>query len=122
LVFQVVRYAPKDFRQRRPDGEGGWVWKAATRVVPYRLPEIQEAIASERPVFIVEGEKDVDNLAKLGVVATCNAGGAGKWHAEHAAHLKGADVIIVPDNDGPGRRHAESVAASLTGVAACVRS
>ena len=121
LVFQVVRYAPKDFRQRRPDGKGGWVWKAATRVVPYRLPEIQEASASERPVFIVEGEKDVDNLTKLGIVATCNAGGAGKWRVEHAEYLKGADVIIVPDNDAPGRQHAESVAASLTGVAARVR-
>jgi hypothetical protein len=121
LVFQVVRYAPTDFRQRRPDGKGRWVWKTATRVVPYRLPEIQEAIASERPVFIVEGEKDVDNLTKLGIVATCNAGGASKWRAEHAAFLKGADVIIVPDNDDPGRQHAESVAASLTGIAARVR-
>ena len=65
------------------------MWKAATRVVPYRLPEIQEAIASERPVFIVEGEKDVDNLTKLGIVATCNAGGAGKWRVEHAAYPEG---------------------------------
>ena len=51
----------------------------AWRIVPYRLPELLEAIASDHPVFIVEGEKDVENLLKFGVAATCNAGGALKW-------------------------------------------
>ena len=72
-------------------------------------------------MLIVEGEKDVDNLAKLGIVATCNAGGATKWKPDHAAHLKGANVIILPDNDGPGREHAQMVRKSLSGVAARVR-
>ena len=104
------------------DGKGGWVWGVhGVRVVPYRLPELLEAISTEQPVFVLEGEKDADNLAKLNIAATCNAGGAGKWRARHAAFLKDADVIIVPDNDPPGRAHAESVARSLVGVASRIR-
>ena len=84
LVFQVVRYEPKGFRQRRPDGKGGWTWSVqGVRVVPYRLPELLAEPA--RPIFIAEGEKDCDSLARVGLLATCNAGGAGKWTAEHAA-------------------------------------
>jgi predicted P-loop ATPase len=136
LVFQVVRYQPKDFRQRRRPRDGddatkihhGWFWgMRGTRVVPYRLPEVLAAIAGKLPVAIVEGEKDADNLARLGIPATCNAMGASKsnekckWTAKHAAYLKGADVIILPDNDEPGRRHAAGVAASLAGIAKRIR-
>lgn len=119
----MVRYAPKDFRQRRSDGNGGWIWNAppTRHHIPYRLPEVLEAIANETTVLIVEGEKDVDNLAKLWVVATCNACGVGNWHPEHAAYLKGADVVVVPDNDDAGQQHGEDVAASLQGIAKRVR-
>jgi putative DNA primase/helicase len=121
LVFQSVRYAPKAFRQRRPNGTG-WAWNVTdTRIVPYRLPELLEAVAADRPVVVVEGEKDADNLARFGIVATCNAGGAKKWRMQHSAFLKGGDVIVVPDNDGPGREHAAVVARSLDGIAARVR-
>ncbi len=73
LLFQVVRYDPKDFRQRRPKPGGGWVWSVkGVRVVPYRLPEL--LARPDEPVFVVEGEKDVDNLGRIGVLATCNAG------------------------------------------------
>ena len=82
---------------------------------------ILEAVANETTALIVEGEKDVDNLSKLNVTATCNAGGAGKWRPEHSQYLKGADVVIIPDNDRPGREHADLVAASLLGIAARVR-
>jgi putative DNA primase/helicase len=127
LCFQSIRYEPKNFKQRRPDGKGGWTWNlplnARHRFLPYRLPELQEAIALNQPVLIVEGEKDVNNARrKLGVTATCNAGGAGKWRPEHAAHLKGADAVIIPDNDEAGRNHAEDVAASLHAIAARVRT
>jgi predicted P-loop ATPase len=130
LVFQVVRFEPKDFRQRRGPRPGddpatvrdGWVWSVkGLRVIPYRLPEVLEAIASSRPVLIVEGEKDADGLARLGVAATCNAGGAGKWRKAHAEALRGADVVVLPDNDDAGRKHAHEVAVSLAGVAARVR-
>lgn len=119
LVFQVVRYkkgATKTFRQRHPDGAGGWVWKMdGVRVVPYRLPEL--LAAPDAPVCVVEGEKDADNLLALGFLATTNHGGAGKWRAEHAQFLQGRVVLIFPDNDPPGQKHAAQVVASLAGVA-----
>lgn len=122
LLFEVVRYEPKEFRQRRPDGAGGFAWDLhGVRPVPYHLPELIEAIGSERTVFIVEGEKDVDRLRTLNVPATCNAAGAGKWRLDFVEHFVGADVVIVPDNDEPGRDHAEKVARALKPVATRVR-
>ena len=120
LLFQVVRYAPKTFRQRRPDGSGGWSWRVkGVRPVPYRLPEL--LAEHDVPVFVVEGEKDVDRLASLGFVATCNAGGANKWPAELNPHFQDLTVCILPDNDEAGRSHAEKVAANLQSIAASVR-
>jgi hypothetical protein len=120
VLFQVVRYEPKDFRQRRPKQNGGWAWSVnGVRVVPYRLPELAAQPAAS--VFICEGEKDVNNLGRIGVVATCNAGGAGKWRAEHAAFLPGRRVIVLPHNDDAGRNHAKKVAQSLQGTAESVR-
>jgi hypothetical protein len=121
--FQVCRMQPKDFRQRHKGADGRWVWKLpeVQRFLPYRLPEVAEAIAAERPVFIVEGEKDADNLAKLGIAATCNAGGAGKWRPDHAQQLRNADAIICPDNDEAGRKHANRVWKTLRVSASRVR-
>ena len=83
IVLQVVRYEPKTFRQRTPDGKGKWKWTAKdARVVPYRLDKLTEERG--RTVVVVEGEKDVHYLERLGILATCNAGGAGKWTSEHA--------------------------------------
>jgi hypothetical protein len=122
LIFQVVRYEPKTFRQRRPDGNGGWLWSIkGMRRVLYRLPEVLEAVALEHPIFIAEGEKAVDALVELGVTATCSPGGAEKWRDEYSKALAGADVVILPDNDAPGERHCEAVAKSLAGVDARVR-
>ena len=122
MLYQVVRYDPKSFRQRRPDGNGGWIWNLndVPRVL-YRLPGLIEAIACDRPVVIVEGEKDVDNLRKRDIPATCNSGGASKWRDEFAKRFTGANVIIIPDNDASGRAHAEQVAASIAPVARRVR-
>jgi putative DNA primase/helicase len=122
LVFQVVRYLPKDFRQRRPDGSGGWEWKLGdTQRVLYHLPQLLEAIAAGRRVLLVEGEKDVHTLEAMGFVATTNAGGAGKWTEGYTRALTGAHVAILPDNDEPGRHHAKLVAAALQGRAASVK-
>jgi hypothetical protein len=130
LLFQVCRFDPKDFRQRRrarPDDppdkvKDGWVWSVkGVRQVPYRLPELIEALAAERRIVVVEGEQDVDRLAKWNVVATCNAGGAGKWRAELSEHFRGADIILIPDNDDAGYAHISMVGAALTGVAARIR-
>ncbi len=101
LLFQVTRHEPKDFRQRRPDGNGGWISDTrGVRMVPYRLAELIEAIASEQLIFVVEGEKDVDSLIKLGARATCNPRGAGKWGScQLDQHFAGAHVVVVADND-----------------------
>lgn len=121
LLYQAVRFEPKDFRQRKPDGAGGWSYKLnGVRRVPYRLPELLVA-APEELVFIVEGEKDADRLCALGLVTTTNAGGAGKWRDEFNEVLRGRRVVVLPDNDEPGREHASRVAQSLRGVALDVR-
>jgi hypothetical protein len=100
-------------------GEGVWKLKIDgvpdVPVVPYGLPELLKNPSA--PVFVVEGELKVHALRKWGLVATCNAGGAEKWTAEHAVFLRGRDVAIIPDNDEPGRKHAEMVARSLIGIA-----
>ncbi len=123
-LFEVVRYIPKDFRQRVPDAsaKGGYRWSVkGIRQVIYHLPQVLEAIRQGKPVFVVEGEKDADNLALIGCVATTCAMGAGKWHKEHSAFLAGADVYILPDHDEPGKKHAEQVADQLLEVAKSVR-
>ena len=114
----------KSFRQCRPDPKkpGGWIWNVeGVPPLLYRLPEVIEAVANERPIVIVEGERKVDRLWSLNVPATCNAGGAKKWKPEHAEPLAGANVIVLPDNDTPGRDHVDVVAGSLADIAASIR-
>jgi hypothetical protein len=121
LIYQTVRYSPKDFRQRRPDGKGGWLWNLdGVPRVPYRLIELRESGPDEQ-VYICEGEKDCDRLASIGLVATCNVGGAGKWKPEYNEGLRDRRVCIIADKDGAGRKHAQQVAASLAGIARDVR-
>jgi len=122
LLFQVVRFDPKGFRQRRPDGAGDWIWNVNNvRLVPYHLHEIAAAVAADDPVYVCEGEKDADRVRALGLAATCNPQGAGKWRAEYAEPFRGAaDVRIVADRDRPGYQHAAQVAASLEAVGARV--
>ena len=112
LLYQAVRFSPKDFRQRRPDGQGGWNWSVkGVRRVLYRLTALQ----GQKTVFIVEGERDANRLAELGLVATTNAGGAGKWRDEYTKQLTAAGVqqaVVIPDADEPGMTHARAVVAS----------
>ncbi|TEB08623.1 hypothetical protein Psch_02189 [Pelotomaculum schinkii] len=117
LAYQVVRLSPKSFRQRRPKGRGGWLWNMqGVKPLPYRLPELLAALERGETVFIVEGEKDVDNLLVKGLVATTNHGGAGKWNEAHSEYFpSGSEVVILPDNDEPGREHAHKVAIQLVG-------
>jgi len=126
LLFQSVRREPgadgakKDFRQCRPDGKGGRTWNLqGVRLVPYRLPELLAADPG-RPVCVAEGEKDADNLAAIDLIATTNPMGAGKWKADYNQYFQGRRVIILPDNDEVGKKHAATVADNLRGVAASV--
>jgi 5S rRNA maturation endonuclease (ribonuclease M5) len=114
LLYQVCRLVPKDFRQRRPDGNGGWIWNTQGVERPlYHLPEVLKA----NTVCVTEGEKDTDSLCKLGFTATCNSGGAKKWRDEYSEVLRGKDVLIFGDDDTDGRKHVEQVTKSLQGKA-----
>jgi len=122
LRYQVLRYErPKRFRQRRPNPAGGWLYDLkGIRRIPYRLDELRAA-ATGTLICVCEGEKDVDNLVQLGLIATCNSEGAGKWRPHFAQEFRDRDVAIFPDNDDPGRDHASIVAADLAPVARSVR-
>lgn len=141
LVMQAMRYEPKDFLQRRPDPArpGEWTWKVPSEFrTLYNAPA---AFKASGVILVVEGEKDVDNLTRLGIVAVCNSGGAGKWLPLYNEILTGKDIILVPDNDPqkvnkntgalmwhpdgrpvvPGQDHMDLVGAALQGIASRVR-
>jgi hypothetical protein len=93
--------------------------------VLYCLPELREAVRVGRRVYVVEGEKNAEDLVRRGLVATTAPFGAGKWAAGGDAFtlpLKGADVVVLADNDRPGRRHQADVLGSLYGVARSLRA
>lgn len=141
-LFQVVRYPvykdgkrDKTFRQRHYDPKDpkanrqGYVGSVSNTLrdnTLYKMPELAAAIREGRPVYVVEGEKDVETLLRLGHTATCNPGGAGKWRSSYSRLLAGADVIILPDNDTKennytGQNHALDVALKTKGIAKRVR-
>jgi putative DNA primase/helicase len=118
LLYQVCRFKPKDFRQRRRDWKGRWIWNLdGVRRVLYRLPEVMRA----QTVAITEGEKDAHNLANIDITATCNPGGAHKWRGEYSETLRGKDVLIFGDDDKDGREHVDQVVESLAGVAKSIK-
>jgi hypothetical protein len=105
LLFEVVRFdtaAPdRRFRQRRPDGKGGWIWnaKGVRNRVLYRLRALIDAVKAGQRVLICEGERDANTAAALGFSATTNPGGVNKWFNEYDEFFRSADVVIVSDND-----------------------
>lgn len=127
LLYQNVRFAdPKDFLQRRPNPEqpSEWIWnlKGVERVL-WQLPQVLEGVKKRRPIVVVEGEKDVRSIEGAGwpVVATTKSGGArAKWLPSFSEALRGADVIVIPDNDKPGREGALDTARALHGIARSV--
>jgi DNA primase len=118
LLFQVVRYEPRDFKQRRPDGNSGWIYNIKdVPLVPYNLP----AVIKTKSIIIVEGERDADRLNSMGLTASCNPMGAGKWRAEYNTHFKDKKIAIIPDNDDVGNNHAQTVAKNLKGIAESIK-
>jgi hypothetical protein len=103
LSFQVVRLHPKTFRQRRPGPDGTWAWKSGDTSIVYRLPELLAA-SDDAIVFVPEGEKDVDRLRSLGLVATTAAGGAKKWSDGNSRWLADRRVALLADNDEAGEQ------------------
>jgi hypothetical protein len=114
LLYQSCRKEPgpngkkKTFVQRRPDDQDGWIYNMeGVELVPYRLADLQ----GKEAAFIVEGERKADRLWELGLPATCNVGGAGKWNSDYAKSIHGIGVrrvAILGDNDLPGRKHVEA--------------
>lgn len=119
-AFRVVRYEPKTFRQHAADGQGGWLpTRGNAPDLVFQLPVIR----GRARIAIVEGEKDVMALRELGIPATCNPGGSGKWRQHHTLQIQSAGVscaVLVPDNDKPGEQHMHAVAASLRAVGIAV--
>jgi len=140
LLYQTVRYEPKDFKQRRPNPKNPpdpdpkkwlnpnnladrqhWIWNLeGVRLVLYRLPDILDSVNLARPayvksgLYVVEGEKDVDHLWSIGIPATTNPMGAGKWRHEYSNFLTAwPKITILLDNDKPGKDHAKFVGESL---------
>ena len=122
LLYQTVRYQPKGFKQRRPSTNGGWIWNLEdVRLVLYRLPELLRRV--HETVFVCEGERDVQAIEALGLLATCNPMGAGKWRDSYGETLRGRKIVVIVDNDPPtdekgnphfkGQKHAGAVAESL---------
>lgn len=116
-LIRVKRTFPKGFSQERwEDG----MWKSrlkSTRRPLYNLPHVIAARDSDEPIYVVEGEKDVEVLRQLGYVATTALGGANKWTDDYSETLRGATVYVVADNDEPGTEHAQRVKLALTGIA-----
>jgi len=121
--LKVVRFdsgANKQYPQYKWDG-GQWIkGKPKGPKIPYRLPELLDSDRTE-PVYVCEGEKCADAVAGLGSTATSASEGAGKWTADLNEHFRDRIIHILPDNDGPGRKHAATVAANLDGIAKEVR-
>ena len=116
LLYQVVRYEPKSFRQRRPDGKE-WIWdlKGVTPVL-YSLPDVIKATEDNQLIYLVEGEKDADNLIKQGLTATTMSGGSkAKWQPQYTEILKDAMVVLIPDDDGAGYEWANRIGGILYG-------
>ena len=107
--------SPRTSSNAAPDSNGGWIWNLrGITTVLYRLTALLEA-PLDQWVFVVEGEKD-DRLVALGLVATCNPMGAGKWRLYYADAFKDRRVAIIPDSDRPGRDHARDIVASSVDV------
>jgi putative DNA primase/helicase len=125
FAYQVCRTAHKQFPPRHLDDDGGWQWgRGTSHPLLYRLQEFRRNRdrRPEEPLFICEGEKDVERCVAEGLIATCGTGGAGgPWLASFSEEFRGREVLIPADNDEAGLRHAEKVARSVIEMAACVR-
>lgn len=118
VVFQVCRFEGKQIRLRQPDSNGGYIWNIkGVAPIPYNLPAVTKA----HTIYICEGEKDCDTLNALGYTTATNSNGAGKWNSILNKFFKDKEVVILPDNDEPGRKHAELVAHSLAGHASSIK-
>ena len=120
--FKTFDSKGKTYKTLRVMPDGTRVGKLGDcRIVPYKLPDLRQATAAGRVVYITEGEKAADALGSLGVVATTSHAGAGGWNEELNQYFKDANVVIVPDNDLVGWHYAQKVTEALIPFAKSVR-
>lgn len=127
VIYQKQRFVDqwgkKTFKQRRPDPSNPKKWIYSLENIDktlYRLPEIIQARENNEVIWLVEGEKDADNLVKLGWCATTPPNGAGKWQDSFTEILRGCGVFIIADNDVPGWEHAKEIQRRLQKVGCTV--
>jgi hypothetical protein len=121
MVYQVLRYHPKDFKFRRPTDDlenypSGYIWSIGdSDKFLYNLDRVASSISTGEYVWKVEGEKDADALTEAGFTATCNLFGAtpGKWRHEYCDQLSGANLVCVPDEDETGYIHVFEIVRDL---------
>ena len=121
LIYQVCRLKPKSFRQRRPDPHtpDAWLWNMeGVSSLPYHIRNVTD----NQTVYIVEGEKCADDLIKkFSLPATTFHGGAGKWYPEILQYFNGKNLILLPDNDTPGKEHMQRLANAFKNTAKSVK-
>lgn len=118
IIHEKVRYTGKSFYNRQiKDGKTIWNMKGATSVI-YNLPKVVQAVKEGKTIFVVEGEKDADLLNSMGLVATTNYEGAGKskFKKRYVKYFTGANVVVIQDNDRPGKEAAETIISLLFDV------
>jgi len=120
-AFRVVRYAGKEFAQQHRQGTRWVNGRGDATLCLYHEDEVREAVARGETIYVVEGEKDVERLRDEGVIATCNPMGARKWRDEYSEALRGANVVVIADDDTPGALHARQVRRSLVSVGCSAR-
>ncbi|AYA99317.1 phage/plasmid primase, P4 family [Lachnoanaerobaculum umeaense] len=103
IKYAVVDRKANSFTMRKPEG---------IKSTMYNLPAALKAIKKGFPVYITEGEKDVDTLKKIHFTAV-TAGGVSDWRSEFAHYFTGARVVILPDNDTPGLDLKDKIIADL---------
>ncbi len=118
ILYRTVRKEKAGERKRfvaeRAQGRGWTNGLGDVDRVLYRLPDI--AADPAKPVFLVEGERKADKLASWGFTATAVAFGAQGWRKDYAGALKDRTVIILPDNDDPGRAFADKACKDMERV------
>lgn len=119
-LFEKVRFAGKKFLHRKKLDSGAYTYKGVTKDIEIPLYNLVDVLKAST-VYIVEGEKDVETLKRHGLVATCNFDGAGKWREHYNQWLAGKDLIVIGDNDDPGRAHVKMLKVRLSKIAKSLR-
>lgn len=121
LAYQVLRYQPKNFSFRRPNGHGGWINNIdGIKKIPYKLPQLLQS-SKDVPVYVLEGQKDVNTLRSFGFTATTLTPLGKEWDSSLNKYFEGRDIVLLPDNDGPGREYSYIIGSGLSCVANSIK-